>query len=42
MTHEELRRFLPAEDFVTTQQRDRQIALRKAGFNKRWAPFPQP
>jgi hypothetical protein len=42
MTHEELRRFLRAEDFVTTQQRDRQIALRKAGFNKRWAPFPQP
>jgi hypothetical protein len=42
MTHEELQGFLPADDFVTEQQRADQIALRKAGFNKRWAPFPQP
>ncbi len=41
MTHEELHGFLPAGDFVTDQQRADQIALRKAGFNKRWAPFPQ-
>ena len=41
MTHEELHGYLPAGDFVTDQQRADQIALRKAGFNKRWAPFPQ-
>ncbi|HET6731952.1 DUF1214 domain-containing protein [Mycobacterium sp.] len=42
MTHEELQSYLPADDFITEQQRADQIALRKAGFNKRWAPFPQP
>ncbi|HJT96590.1 MAG TPA: DUF1214 domain-containing protein [Mycobacterium sp.] len=42
MTHEELESYLPTGDFVTEQQRADQIALRKAGFNKRWAPFPQP
>jgi hypothetical protein len=41
LTHEELHAFLPAGDFVTDQDRADQIALRKAGFNKRWAPFPQ-
>ncbi len=41
LTHEELHAFLPAGDFVTDQERADQIALRKAGFNKRWAPFPQ-
>lgn len=41
MSHDELRNYLPANDFVTEQQRADQIALRKAGFNKRWAPFPQ-
>jgi hypothetical protein len=34
---------LPATTvYVTPQQRLDQIALRKAGFNKRFAPFPQP
>jgi hypothetical protein len=28
--------------YVTPQQLLDQIALRKAGFNKRFAPFPQP
>jgi Protein of unknown function (DUF1214) len=42
MSHEELHSYLPADDFVTVQQRKDQIALRKTGFNKRWAPFPQP
>jgi hypothetical protein len=41
LTHEELHAFLSAGDFVTDQDRADQIALRKAGFNKRWAPFPQ-
>jgi hypothetical protein len=31
----------PSTVYVTPQQRADQIALRKAGFNKRWAPFPQ-
>ena len=42
MSHEELHSYLPADDFVTEQHRKDQIALRRAGFNKRWAPFPQP
>jgi hypothetical protein len=37
MTHEELRECLPAEDFITEQDRLDQIELRKAGFDRRWA-----
>lgn len=36
MTHDELREFLPAEDFITEQDRLDQIELRKAGFDRRW------
>jgi hypothetical protein len=32
----------PTTVYVTPQQRLDQIALRKAGFNKRFAPYPQP
>ena len=42
MTHQELTNYLPADSFVTQQQRAEQLALRKAGYNKRWAPYPQP
>ncbi len=28
--------------FVDTDEREQQLAERKAGFNKRWAPYPQP
>ncbi len=42
MTHDELRDFLPAGDFITAQQRAELLELRKAGYNNRWAPFPQP
>ncbi|HEX2286675.1 MAG TPA: DUF1214 domain-containing protein, partial [Mycobacterium sp.] len=42
MSHEELRNYLSPDAFVTEQQRAEQLALRKAGYNKRWAPFPQP
>ncbi|MDA2991268.1 MAG: hypothetical protein O3B27_06910, partial [Actinomycetota bacterium] len=28
--------------FVTPEQRATQLAVRKAGFDKRWAPYPQP
>ena len=28
--------------FVTPEQRTTQLAVRKAGFDKRWAPYPQP
>ena len=42
LTHEELAGFLPAEAFITQQERDDQLELRKAGFDKRWAPFAQP
>ena len=42
MSHEELKTSLPAEDFVTSEERADQLALRKAGFNKRFAPYPQP
>ncbi len=41
MTHEELR-----EDstiaFITQQDRAEQLRVRKAAFDKRWAPYPQP
>ena len=34
--------YLPAgTEFVTPEQRAAQLAVRKAGFNKRWAPYPQ-
>ena len=42
LTHEELAGFLPADAFITQQERDDQLELRKAGFDKRWAPFAQP
>ena len=28
--------------FVTPEERATQLAVRKAGFDKRWAPYPQP
>ena len=38
----DLRDDLPADTvFVTPEQRAAQLAVRKAGFNKRWAPYPQ-
>lgn len=42
MSHEELRNYLPPQDFITEQQRAEQLALRKAGYDRRWAPYPQP
>ena len=42
MSHEALRAYLPADAFVTAEQRAAQLAARKAGFNNRWAPYPQP
>ncbi len=38
----ELGDYLPAgTELVTPEQRAAQLAVRKAGFNKRWAPYPQ-
>ena len=38
----DLRDDLPADTvFVTPEERATQLAVRKAGFNKRWAPYPQ-
>ena len=38
----ELADYLPAGTvLVTPEQRAAQLAVRKAGFNKRWAPYPQ-
>ena len=35
--------YLPADTvFVTPEGRATQLAVRKAGFDKRWAPYPQP
>ena len=35
--------YLPAGTvFVTPEERATQLAVRKAGFDKRWAPYPQP
>ena len=35
--------YLPdGTEFVTPEQRAAQLAVRKAGFNKRWAPYLQP
>lgn len=42
VSHAALRNYLPPDDFVTAEQRAAQLALRKAGFDKRWAPYPQP
>jgi len=36
VTHDELHDLLPAGDFITEQDRLDQIALRQAGFDKRW------
>lgn len=36
MTHEELREFLPPEDFITEEDRQDQIESREAGFDRRW------
>ncbi|MFZ0833525.1 MAG: DUF1214 domain-containing protein, partial [Mycobacterium sp.] len=40
----EVESFFPDDPryFVTEQQRADQLALRKAGFDNRWAPYPQP
>jgi len=38
----DLRDDLPADTvFVTPEERATQLAVRKAGFDKRWAPYPQ-
>ena len=37
LTHEELAGFLPAGAFITQQERNDQLELRKAGFDRRWA-----
>jgi Protein of unknown function (DUF1214) len=41
VSHEALRDLLPPDDFVTDDERAAQLALRKAGFDQRWAPYPQ-
>ena len=39
---EDLEDELPAGTvFVTPQERAAQLAARKAGYDKRWAPYPQ-
>ena len=42
MSHAALRDHLPADAFVTAEERAAQLAARKAGFDNRWAPYPQP
>ncbi|MEO3756988.1 DUF1214 domain-containing protein [Mycobacterium sp. B14F4] len=42
MSHAELRDYLPPDAFVTAEERAAQLAARKAGFDNRWAPYPQP
>jgi hypothetical protein len=42
LSQAELADYLPANAFVTQEQRNQQLALRKAGYNTRWAPYPQP
>ncbi|MGZ5377915.1 MAG: hypothetical protein ACXWD8_07810 [Mycobacterium sp.] len=37
LTHEELAGFLPAGAFMTEQERNDELELRKAGFDRRWA-----
>ena len=41
LTHAELRDCLPADDFVTPEERAAQLAKRKDGYDNRWAPYPQ-
>ena len=38
---DQLGSIIPADQFVTPAEREAQLALRKSGFNKRFAPFPQ-
>jgi hypothetical protein len=38
---DELSSVIPADQFVTEAQRQAQLGLRKSGFDKRFAPFPQ-
>jgi hypothetical protein len=38
---DQLSSIIPADQFVTPAQRQVQLALRKSGFNKRFAPYPQ-
>jgi hypothetical protein len=38
---EDLNRYLAPDYFVSADERKEQLALRKAGFDKRWAPYPQ-
>lgn len=42
MSHAELRDYLPPDGFVTAEERAAQLAARKAGYDNRWAPYPQP
>ncbi|WP_422745789.1 DUF1214 domain-containing protein [Mycobacterium sp. WMMD1722] len=42
LTHAELRDHLAPGAFVTGSQRAAQLAARMAGFDTRWAPYPQP
>jgi hypothetical protein len=37
LTHEELAGFLTADAFITQQERNDQLELRKTGFDRRWA-----
>ena len=36
MTHDQLRDYLPADDFVTPEQRAAQLEARREGFDSRW------
>ncbi|MBY0286575.1 MAG: hypothetical protein K2X52_05455 [Mycobacteriaceae bacterium] len=36
MTHDELHQFLSEDEFVTQAERDEQLVLRRAGFDRRW------
>ncbi|HKP42564.1 Ig-like domain-containing protein [Mycobacterium sp.] len=38
---DQLGSIIPADQFVTPAEREAQLALRKSGFNKRFAPYPQ-
>jgi hypothetical protein len=37
LTHDQLAGYLPAGAFITQEERDDQLELRKAGFDRRWA-----
>jgi hypothetical protein len=41
VSHAELHDLLPPDEFVTPEERAAQLAARKAGFDNRWAPYPQ-